>query len=234
MALSPILNLPVRWQVLGVDIESIAPVRGFGEDAFDVANVNGVLNVESPADQEVRLVLPFAVEQASAEVRVVSTNQREQFRKRDGRAEQFVDILRSIGEIPVDQEPILKEIREAIRDWVVTEIRIPAGTQILRFHARQILRPKPDDARSFELVLFAPLAGFILAPGGQASMSVTVAFPPPFAAPGLAIGTPSITPLPGQAAPPEQPSGPVPVAERQMYGWLWRNDPKLTIPYRYN
>lgn len=35
---------------------------------------------------------------SSAEVRVVSTGQRTEFRKRDGRAEQFVDILRSIGE----------------------------------------------------------------------------------------------------------------------------------------
>jgi hypothetical protein len=28
MALSPIINLPVRSQVLGIDVESIAPVKG--------------------------------------------------------------------------------------------------------------------------------------------------------------------------------------------------------------
>ncbi len=64
-------------------------------------------------------------------------------------------------------------------------------------------------------------------------MSVTVAFPPGWAAPGMSIGTPVITPLPGQTAPPEQPSGPAYIAERPIYGWLWRNDPKVTIPYRY-
>ena len=234
MALSPVINLPVRSQVLGVDVESVAPHRGFAADAYDVANVNGVLVVENPSDQEVRLVWPFPIEEASGEVRVVSTGERKEFRKRDGRGEQFVELLRSIGEIPADQEPVLKEVIAAIRDFRVTDIHIPGGTQVLRFHARQVLRPMGGDPRSFEVEFFAPLAGFILAPGGQAQMSVTVAFPPQWATPGMSVGTPVITPLPGQTAPPEQPSGPTSIAERPVYGWLWRQDPKVTIPYRYN
>lgn len=233
MALSPVINLPVRSQVLGVDVESIAPHKGFAADSFDVANVNGVLVVENPSDQEVRLVLPFPIEEASGEVRVVSTGERKEFRKRDGRGEQFVELLRNIGEIPPDQEPVLKEVISAIKDFRVADVHIPVGTQVLRFHARQVLRPVGGDPRSFEVEFFAPLAGFVLAPGGQSQMSVTVAFPPQWAAPGLGVGTPVITPLPGQAAPPEQPSGPTSIAERPVYGWLWRNDPKVTIPYRY-
>jgi len=233
MALSPIVNLPVRHQVLGVDVESLAPLRGFAADAADIANVNGILQVENPTEQVYRLVLPFPVEQSSAEVRVVSTDERKRFHRRDGRAEQFVEFLRTIDEIPADQEPILKEVREAIREFLVADIRIPAGTQTLRFYARMRLLPAAADARARELVLFAPLAGFILAPAGRSEMSVTVAFPPAWAAPGLTVGTPVITPLPGQPAPAEQPSGPVAIAERPIYGWLWRNDPKVTIPYRY-
>jgi hypothetical protein len=234
VALSPVINLPVRSQVLGVDVESIAPHKGFASDAFDVANVNGVLVVENPYDQEVRLVLPFPIEEASGEVRVVSTGERKEFRKRDGRGEQFVELLRSMGEIPPDQEPVLKEVIAVIKDFRIADVLIPAGTQVLRFHARQILRPVGGDPRSYEVEFFAPLAGFILAPSGQSLMSVTVAFPPQWAAPGMSIGTPVITPLPGQAAPPEQPSGPTTIAERPVYGWLWRNDPKVTIPYRYS
>jgi hypothetical protein len=217
-----------------VDVESIAPHKGFASDAFDVANVNGVLVVENPYDQEVRLVLPFPIEEASGEVRVVSTGERKEFRKRDGRGEQFVELLRSMGEIPPDQEPVLKEVIAVIKDFRIADVLIPAGTQVLRFHARQILRPVGGDPRSYEVEFFAPLAGFILAPSGQSLMSVTVAFPPQWAAPGMSIGTPVITPLPGQAAPPEQPSGPTTIAERPVYGWLWRNDPKVTIPYRYS
>jgi hypothetical protein len=233
MALSPIINLPVRSQVLGVDVESLAPLRGFAPDAYDIANVNGVLVVENQSERDVRLVLPFAAESQSAEVRVVSTGQREEFRKRDGRAEQFVELLRSIGEIPPDQEPIFREVREAIREFRVADIHLPAGQQVLRFYARQLLRPANGDPRSFEVVYFAPLAGFILAPGGQANISVTVTFPPQFAAPGLSIQTPVITPLGGETAPTVQQSGPFNPAEKTVYGWLWRQDPKVTVPYRY-
>jgi len=70
-----------------------------------------------------------------------------EFRKRDGRAQQFVELLRSIGEIPADQEPILKEVLEAIREFRVADIFIPAGSQVLRFHARQALRPLGCDPR---------------------------------------------------------------------------------------
>lgn len=64
-------------------------------------------------------MLPFPVEESSAEVRVVSTGKRTEFRKRDGKASQFVDILKQIGEIPADQEPILKEVLAAIKDYRV-------------------------------------------------------------------------------------------------------------------
>lgn len=234
MALSPVINLPVRSQMLGVDVESIAPHLGFAQDAYDVANVNAVLVVENPVEQEVRLVLPFPTEESSAEVRVVSTGKRTEFRKRDSKASQFADLLKTIGEIPADQEPILRAVLDAIKDYRVADVRIPAGTQVLRFHARQILRPAAEDPRSYEVEFFAPLAGFVLSPGGQAQMSVTVTFPPLWAASGMSISQPVITALPGQSAPEAQPSGPTNMGERPIYGWLWRNDPKVTIPYRYN
>ena len=56
-----------------------------------------------------------------------------EFRKRDGRAQQFVELLRTIAEIPPDQEPILKEVLEAIREFRVADMFIPAGSQVLRF-----------------------------------------------------------------------------------------------------
>ena len=93
MALTPILNLPVRQQVLGVEVESLAPTQGFGADAYDVANVNGVLLVDNPEEQKVRLVYPFPTEDAHAEVRVVSTGEREPFKKPSGKDTQFVPLL---------------------------------------------------------------------------------------------------------------------------------------------
>jgi hypothetical protein len=232
VALSPVLNLPVRWQVLAVDVEAIVPHRGFAAEAYDVANVNGILLVENPTEQPVRLVLPFPTERASAGVRVVSTDKVTSFKKYDGRAEQFIDYLRTIGEIPANEEPILQDLRDSVREFLVADVEIPAGQQVLRFYARQRLEPLESDPRAFEVVFFAPLAGLVFA-SGQSTASVTVGFPPAWAAPGMTVGQPTITPLPGAPAPTEQPSSAT-LAERPFFGWLWRQDPKVTIPYRYS
>jgi hypothetical protein len=79
----------------------------------------------------------------------------------------LTEALRSIGEIPADQEPILKEVLEAIREFRVADIFIPAGSQVLRFHTRQVLRPLGGDPRSYEVEFFAPLVGFVLASGRE-------------------------------------------------------------------
>jgi len=234
MALSPVLNLPVRYQVLGVDLESIAPHTGFVADSRDYANVNGVLLVENPAEGKSRLVIPFPIEAGSAEVRVISTGKVFEFKVRHGvKPEEFVELLRQLGESPADHEPMLDELKASVKGFGVADVEIPAGAQVLRFHARQEVSPVEGNPKSYQLEFFAPLAGFILAPGGQAQMSVSIAFPPAFAAPGMQIGAPVITPVPGQPAPETQVQGPTAIAERPTYGALWRNDPKVTIPYTY-
>lgn len=233
MALTPILNLPVRQQVLGVDVESLAPTQGFGADAYDVANVNGVLHVSNPEEQKVRLVYPFPTEDAHAEVRVVSTDERKPFKKPSGKDTQFVPLLQALGEIPADEEPLLETIKEETKDFLVADIEIPAGEQVIRVFARQKLRPLDEAGRSFEVVFFAPLAGFILAPDNDAKMSVSVAFPPAWAAKGMKIGEPTITAVPGQPAPETKVEGPTKIGARPIYGALWRRDPKVTIPYNY-
>jgi hypothetical protein len=220
--------------VLGVDVESIVPHTGFSAESRDYANVNGVLLVENPAEGKYRLVVPFPIEAGSAEVRVISTGKVFEFKVRHGvKPAEFEELLKGLGEIPSDQKPLLDELKAAVKGFGVADVEIPAGAQVLRFHARQELLPVGGNPKSYQLELFAPLAGFILAPGGQSQVSVTIAFPTPWAAPGMQIGTPAITPAPGQPAPETQVQGPTGIAERPIYGALWRNDPKVTIPYTY-
>jgi hypothetical protein len=64
-------------------------------------------------------------------------------------------------------------------------------------------------------------------------MSVSVAFPPQWAAAGIKIGQPTITPIAGQQAPETTIEGPQQIGARPIYGALWRRDPKVTIPYVY-
>ncbi len=200
---------------------------------IDVANVNGVLLVDNPEEQKVRFVYPFPTEDAHAEVRVVSTDEREPFKKPSGKDTQFVPLLQHLGEIPSGEEPLLEVIKEETKDFLIADVKIPAGQQVIRVHARQQLRPLDEAGRSFEVVFFAPLAGFILAPDNDAKMSVSVAFPPPWAAVGMKIGQPTITAIPGQQAPETTIEGPHEIGERPIYGALWRRDPKVTIPYVY-
>jgi hypothetical protein len=42
-----------------------------------------------------------------------------------------------------------------------------SGSQVLRFHARQVLKPLGGDRRSYEVEFIAPLAGFVLAPSRE-------------------------------------------------------------------
>jgi hypothetical protein len=233
MALTPILNLPVRQQVLGVDVESLAPTQGFGAAAYDVANVNGVLLVDNPEEQKVRLVYPFPTEDAHAEVRIVATGERVAFKKPTGKDAQFVPLLQTLGEIPAGEEPLLETVKEETKDFLIADVEIPAGQQVVRVHARQQLRPLDEAGRSYEVVFFAPLAGFILAPDNDAQMSVSVVFPPQWAAAGMKIGQPTITAIPGQQAPETTIEGPQQIGARPIYGALWRRDPKVTIPYVY-
>ena len=50
---------------------------------------------------------------------------------------------------------------------VGAEVQERLGEQVLRFHARQVLRPLGGDRRSYEVEFFAPLAGFVLAPSRE-------------------------------------------------------------------
>ncbi|MBW8058856.1 MAG: hypothetical protein FVQ78_00690 [Solirubrobacterales bacterium] len=64
-------------------------------------------------------------------------------------------------------------------------------------------------------------------------MSVSIVFPPKWAAKGMKVGTPTITAVPGQPAPETKVEGPKEIGARPIYGALWRKDPKVTIPYTY-
>jgi hypothetical protein len=66
-------------------------------------------------------------------------------RKRDGQADSFVDLLRSIDKMSSDQVSILKEVRAMIKDYCVTDIQSPAGSQVVYLHADRILQPTNGD-----------------------------------------------------------------------------------------
>ncbi|MDO8336120.1 MAG: hypothetical protein Q7T74_05075 [Candidatus Saccharibacteria bacterium] len=237
---NPILELPIQYQTLNIDIEPVAFMRQFGPDAYDVANWTGTVAVNSPAEQIYRLVLPFAIESGTrATATVVSATDDSfdvtaRFKKPSGSINQFLDYLKKMGAVPAEATAIPQELKAFVKGFKVTDLKIPAGSHIVRIHASQKLVSKTDDKHAYQLVMYAPLCNFVLA-GGQTNLTALVSFAPDFQAP-VTVEAPVIEALPGQTMPGEGSPAALPaqVANQKVFGWHWRSDPKVTINYRYN
>lgn len=234
------LDLPIQYQTLNVDIEPVAQMRQFGQDAYDVANWVATVAVNSPAEQKYRLVIPFAIESGTrATAQVVSSTDEDfdeiaTFKRPRGKHEQFLPYLKKMGLLAETATEIPEELKPFVKGFKIADLKIPAGGQIVRIHASQKLLSAEADKHSYELILYAPLCNFVLA-GGQTNLTAIVTLPPDFQA-GVTVTEFKVEPLPGQSMPGEgSPAAtPVQAANNKVYAWHFRNDPKITIKYRYN
>lgn len=236
----PILDLPIQYQTLNIDIEPVAQMRQFGEDTYDVANWVATIAVNSPAEQDYELVLPFAIESGTrATISVVSATDDDfdvdaRFKRPKGKSEQFIPYLQKMGLLDASATELTPELKKFIKGFKVAKLKIPAGQHILRLHASQKLLSTSDDRRAYQLVMYAPLCNFVMG-GGQTNLTAVVTLPPDFQAPVQVTNT-LVEPLPDMPTPVEgsQPAVPVQAANNKVYAWHFRNDPKITIDYRYN
>lgn len=239
MTATPITtDLQVLNQGINVDIESIAPIHGFSASAYDVANMTIIATVQSPAQQEYRLILAADVEAGtSAFVRVVSAT-KAHFKdpktfKRIVRRE--AEILRPIllkAGIALDPNIDEQEQLQAhAANYKVADIKIPAGQQVLRIHASQKLNPVDSNPRRYRFTMYAPQLS--LAPVGNVRLGATVVFPLDFKA---AIDPPLVEPMPGQPAVNlvGGSDAPVQLGLQTAFGWTFQADPKITVSYTYS
>lgn len=235
----PVLDLPIQYQTLNVDIEPVAQMRQFGADAYDVANWTATIAVNSPTEQDYELVLPFGIESGTrATISVVSaTNEAfdvvAKFKKPRGKLEQFAPYLQKMGLLTAGETQLTPELKDLARGFKVAILRIPAGQHILRLHASQKLISSSSDKRAYQLVLYAPLCSFVPS-GNGVNLTALVTLPPDFQSPNMQVTT-RVDPMPGQpsfsdATPPAIPTQ---VCNNKVYAWHFRNDPKITIDYRY-
>lgn len=229
-------DLQVLNQGINVDIESIAPLRSFGPESYDVANMTITATVQSPAEHEYRLVLAADVESGtSAFVRVVSADKHfkdpanfKRIFQKD--AAIIKPILAKAGialDAGVDEE---EQLETHAAQYKVADITIPAGQQVLRIHASQKLSPVDGDPRRYRFIMYAPQLS--LAPVSNVRLGATVLFPLDFTA---RIDTPLVEPMPGQPSANLVGGGdaPVQVGLQQAYGWAFQAGPKITISYTY-
>lgn len=240
-SLPAVAELPVMWQSASIDVESVAPLRQFNiKEAYDVANMSAVICVQVPETRAYRLLLSCNVESGTrATVRVMSADD-DAFdnianfnRIPKEEAADFIPLLNNSGLVSADstEQQKLAYIRANFKQAVVS---IPAGQQKLRVHASQKLLPNTADPKAYSLKVFAPLLGFTIA-GGQTNLSVVVTFPPSFEGFPVVIEAPVVEALAGQPMPGEAvPAFNGTIAAVPAFAWHWRNDPKVTINYRYS
>ncbi len=235
----PTLDLPIQYQTLNIDIEPVAQMRQFGSDAYDIANWVATIAVNNPTEQNYQLVLPFAIDSGTrADITVVSSTDDEfdnvvRFKKPAGKLIQFVPYLQKMGLLTADVSTLTPEIKSFVKGFKTAKLHIPAGQHILRLHASQKLVSISDDKRTYRLVMYAPLCNFVLG-SGQTNLTAIVTLPPDFQAP-TQVNNVLVEALPGQPTPGEgsPAAAPAQAANNKVYAWHFRNDPKITIEYRY-
>lgn len=236
----PIDELPVQWQSVNLDIESVAPLRQFNPtESYDVVNMTAVVSINIQQERKYRLFLSCDVESGThATVRTVSSTDDkfdilEKFNRiTKQEASDFIPFLDKSGLL--DNSASLEQKIDYIRkNFKQAIISIPSGQQKLRIHASQKLKPINNNPREYSLKSFAPLMGFTIA-GGQTNLSLVVTFPPSFEGNNPAIDTPIVDQIPGQPTPTDAvtPFNGT-IGAVRAFAWHWRNDPKVTINYRY-
>lgn len=226
-------TLEVNWQSVNVDVESIAPTRGFTADAYDVANSTVTAHVNVPVAGEYRLVLAMETEEnTSAFVRIVSGNDADfetqaPFKRiPKGQASILGPVLDKAGiSAEADRQA---QLENATHHYKVADIYLPAGPQVLRIHASQKLVPATDNAKRFQFTIYAPQLS--LTPTGNVRLGVTVVFPMDFNA---SVDAPLVEPLPGQPAVATDAQTDGTVGIQRALGWAFHADPKITISYTY-
>jgi len=226
-------NLEVSRQSVNVDVESIAPLRNFGEDSYDVANSTITAHVNVPAQGRYRLVLAMETEEAtSAFVRVVSATDQDfdttaTFKRiPQGQASILEPVLAKAG-IPLEAD-VKAQLEREVKRYKVADIDLPAGPQVLRIHASQRVMPLGGDPRRYQFVIYAPQLS--LAPTSNVRLGVTVVFPLDFSA---NIDAPVVEVLPNQPAVATDVFTDTMLGQQRAFGWAFHADPKITIGYTY-
>lgn len=227
-------NLEVSRQSVNVDVESIAAIRGFEADGYDVANSTITAHVNVPVAGDYRLVLAMETEEyTSAMVRVVSASDAD-----------FKDSATNFKRIPKGQAVILKPVLEKagipleddldaqlereVSRYKVADVYLPAGQQVLRIHASQKLTPAEGNPKQYRFTIYAPQLS--LAPTSNVRLGVTVVFPLDFSG---TIEAPVVEALPNQPAVATDVFTDTTLGQQRAFGWAFHADPKITITYTY-
>ena len=228
MALSPLINAPISRQDTVIEIVR----KGDGTQPHDEVYVTPSLTLAADLDvQEVTLLLPMSssanhkpllryTEDAVTEAVTFDPVERSVY------DQAVADALAGLQEDERDkQAKLAKAIGKAAQGVSQAVLTVKPGQRDLRFFYTVATAPA-ETSGQFELQVLAPLASFILQPGG--SIGVTALLPRGAALlEAVALQDPT---NPSSALPNMQQTE---LGGRTCLGWLWQYDPMFRIRYSY-
>jgi hypothetical protein len=232
----PLPDQPLRvlWQSTVVDIE---PGSRYGH-RNDAAAINTTLAVTNDTGSELSFPLILATTDADqpaerVSIRVADQSPKLETAHADVEWETFANAIRQAaiaqGHEPQRIEDYLAVLHRRVRKIYKTVGNVtlaPGQQRFIRSHQRK--RVKKDESDVYHFVGIFPLPQFALVTGG--SISVTVALPR--ATQTFGVDLVDWTRNYGPQAFGKDPGLPQ-VAGRFVVSWFWRNDPELSVSYRY-
>ena len=235
----PITSLPITQKHTTVTVEPTAFVDGFEETSYDTAEITTMLWVNNSQEQWVEIPIPYASENFSASIAVISAGPDEyqdrvtHVKRITGDVTRFVPYLQRMGFDPA-QLDTKKELKEILKGFRVAVVLLPARSLVVKITLSAMLKPVASDPshKTFNFKTYAPLLSFVPAPG-HVSLKMMVIFKDVDTAP-KTIQTPVVTNPFGEGV---GDIGQAPTVQDilgdRIFAWRWNIDPVVEFTYNY-
>lgn len=235
----PIASLPITQKHTTVTIEPTAFVDGFEPTSYDTAEITTMLWVNNPQEQWVEIPLPYASENFSASIAVISAGPDEyqdrvtHVKQIKGDLARFVPYLQRMGFTP-EQLDTKKELKEILKGFRVAVVLLPARSLVVKITLSAMIKPVASDAnrKTFNFKTYSPLLSFTPA-GGHVTLKMMTIFKNVDSAP-KTIQDPVVTNPFGEGV---GDIGQAPVVQDihgdRVYAWRWNIDPVVEFTYSY-
>jgi hypothetical protein len=228
MALIPIPEqpLPIVWQNTVVDIEATSRYGTPGETP-DTASINTTFVLQNPHPGPVAFIVPGHHE-AEASARALGETQGQAAEVVNQGDPEFEEVVRHLQDLQAQlqaDQAVVETLLGKVKQFHRFRLELGEGNRVVRFFTRLPVIQEPDGTYKFSELVPREFTQLVT----HGDFSVVVHIPRP------AQGYDTQPLYNVELVEYSQEANPqvVSVGQRQAVGWYWRQDPLLTVRYRY-
>jgi hypothetical protein len=235
----PVTDLQITKKHTTIVVEPTAAADGFDENSYDSADVTTMLWVQNPSERWVEIPIPFATENFSASIAVVSAgadayeDRVTRVKRIKGDRSRYMPYLQKLG-IPADvlQDP--KKVKDLLEGFRVGMVYLPAGEIVIRIQVTMMIERVPEDMthKTYRFRAYAPLPSFVVA-GGRVPMTLMTLFKGDETIKRVVTKADVSNPFGDAANPVGEPVLGQVLCEDIVYCWKWQTDPVVDFEYHY-